>query len=275
MSFFIVSTPIGNLGDLSIRAIDVLSSSNIIICEKKNKALKLISHLKINKVRLISYHESRLKNIFPEIIKCLKESKKISFISDAGTPLISDPGSLLIKELIDNNIEPIVIPGSSASLTALVISGFNTDKFIFHGFLPKSVSKLKNEIDNILCINIPVIFYANKNDINKIFSVYQFDTQEIYFSLSKELTKKFEKTIRGKITDIDISKIKSFISKGEFVLILYKPNKDKDLNIEKIKKRIKELKIKSLTKKAISEKIKNEFELKKNQSYKLTLEFYD
>ena len=275
MSFFIVSTPIGNLGDLSIRAIDVLSSSNIIICEKKNKALKLISHLKINKVRLISYHESRLKNIFPEIIKCLKESKKISFISDAGTPLISDPGSLLIKELIDNNIEPIVVPGSSASLTALVISGFNTDKFIFHGFLPKSVSRLKNEIDNILCINIPVIFYANKNDINKIFSVYQFDAQEIYFSLSKELTKKFEKTIRGKITDIDISKIKSFISKGEFVLILYKPNKDKDLNIEKIKKRIKELKIKSLTKKAISEKIKNEFELKKNQSYKLTLEFYD
>ncbi|NSW73263.1 16S rRNA (cytidine(1402)-2'-O)-methyltransferase [bacterium] len=275
MSFFIVSTPIGNLGDLSIRAIDVLSSSNIIICEKKNKALKLISHLKINKVRLISYHESRLKNIFPEIIKCLKESKKISFISDAGTPLISDPGSLLIKELIDNNIEPIVVPGSSASLTALVISGFNTDKFIFHGFLPKSVSRLKNEIDNILCINIPVIFYVNKNDINKIFSIYQFDTQEIYFSLSKELTKKFEKTIRGKITDIDISKIKSFISKGEFVLILYKPNKDKDLNIEKIKKRIKELKIKSLTKKAISEKIKNEFELKKNQSYKLTLEFYD
>tara|TARA_B100001248_G_scaffold59056_1_gene40191 strand:+ start:13421 stop:14248 length:828 start_codon:yes stop_codon:yes gene_type:complete len=275
MSFFIVSTPIGNLGDLSIRAIDVLSSSNIIICEKKNKALKLISHLKIKKVRLISYHESRLKSIFPEIIKCLKESKKISFITDAGTPLISDPGSLLIKELISNNIEPIVIPGSSASLTALVISGFNTDKFIFYGFLPKSVGKLKKVIDNILCINIPVIFYANKNDINKIFTVYKFDNKEIYFSLSKELTKKFERTIRGKITDIDISKIKSFISKGEFVLILYKPNKDKDLNIEKIKERIKELKIKSLTKKAISEQIKNEFELKKNKSYKLTLEFYD
>ena len=158
MSFFIVSTPIGNLGDLSIRAIDVLSSSNIIICEKKNKALKLISHLKIKKVRLISYHESRLKSIFPEIIKCLKESKKISFITDAGTPLISDPGSLLIKELISNNIEPIVIPGSSASLTALVISGFNTDKFIFYGFLPKSVGKLKKVIDNILlpaiCISL-------------------------------------------------------------------------------------------------------------------------
>ena len=275
MSFFIVSTPIGNLGDLSIRAIDVLSSSNIIICEKKNKALKLISHLKIKKVRLISYHESRLKSIFPEIIKCLKESKKISFITDAGTPLISDPGSLLIKELISSNIEPIVIPGSSASLTALVISGFNTDKFIFYGFLPKSVGKLKKEIDNVLGINIPVIFYANKNDINKIFTIYKFDNKEIYFSLSKELTKKFERTIRGKITDIDISKIKSFISKGEFVLILYKPNKNRDLNIEKIKERIKELKIKSLTKKAISEQIKNEFELKKNKSYKLTLEFYD
>ena len=275
MSFFIVSTPIGNLGDLSIRAIDILSSSNIIICEKKNKALKLISHLKINKVRLISYHESRLRSILPEILKCLKESKKISFITDAGTPLISDPGSLLIKELINNNIEPIVIPGSSAFLTALVISGFNTDKFIFYGFLPKSVGKLRKEIDNILCINIPVIFYVNKNDINKIFTIYKFDNKEIYFSLSKELTKKFEKTIRGKITDIDISKIKSFISKGEFVLILYKPNKNRDLNIEKIKKRIKELKIKSLTKKAISEKIKNEFKLKKNQSYRLTLEFYD
>ena len=132
MSFFIVSTPIGNLGDLSSRAIDVLSSSNIIICEKKNKALKLISHLKINKVKIISYHESKLKKIFPEIIKSLKESKKISFISDAGTPLISDPGSLLIKKLIINNVEPIVVPGPSASLAGLIVSGFNTDKFIFY-----------------------------------------------------------------------------------------------------------------------------------------------
>ena len=141
MSFFIVSTPIGNLGDLSTRAIDVLSSSNIIICEKKNKALKLISHLKINKVKIISYHESKLNKIFPEIIKSLKESKKISFISDAGTPLISDPGSLLIKKLIINNVEPIVVPGPSASLSALIVSGFNTS--------PNDLDKTIKILDNI------------------------------------------------------------------------------------------------------------------------------
>ena len=275
MSFFIVSTPIGNLGDLSSRAIDVLSSSNIIICEKKNKALKLISHLKINKVKIISYHESKLKKIFPEIIKSLKESKKISFISDAGTPLISDPGSLLIKKLIINNVEPIVVPGPSASLAGLIVSGFNTDKFIFYGFLPKSTSKLKKEIDNVISNNIPVIFYANKNDLYKIFSIFKSENKEIYFSLSKELTKKFEGTIRGKISEVDISEIKSFSSKGEFVLILLKAAKDKDLNIEKIKKRIKELMEKSLTRKEISEKIRDEFELKKNESYKLTLKFHD
>ena len=107
--------------------------------------------------------------------------------------------------------------------------------------MPKSTSKLKKEIDNVISNNIPVIFYANKNDLYKIFSIFKSENKEIYFSLSKELTKKFEGTIRGKISDVDISEIKSCSLKGEFVLILLKPAKDKDLNIEKIKKRIQEL----------------------------------
>ena len=134
-SLYIVSTPIGNLDDITIRAINVLKNSDIILCEDTRHSLKLLNHFKIKK-KLISYHKFNEKKQTTNIIKYLKEGKILSLVSDAGTPTLSDPGRLLIKTCIENKINVIPIPGVSSITTSMSISGFK-DQFLFYGFLPK------------------------------------------------------------------------------------------------------------------------------------------
>ena len=274
MSFYIVSTPIGNLKDLTYRAAQTLQNCDLIICEKKSKALKLVSHLGIKGVKLIPYHDSKVERILPIVIEHINNSKNISLICDAGTPLISDPGSLLIKRLINEGIEPVPIPGPSSSISALILSGFNTSKFIFYGFLPKSSDKIKKEIDKIISHNHPVIFYTSKTDLKKIFELYKDTYEKILFSLSKELTKKYDKTIRGTLNNDNSKILNSFYNKGEFVLILHKAENSSSFSELEIKKRVKNLKAKLDSKKSVAEIIQNEFKIKKNLSYKLTLKFW-
>ena len=139
-TLYIVSTPIGNLDDITIRAVDVLKKSDIILCEDTRHSLKLLNHLKIKK-QLISYHKFNEKKELEKIIKYLNEGKILSLISDAGTPSLSDPGRLLIQTCIQKNIRVIPIPGASSITTAMSISGFK-DQFLFYGFLPKTEKEL-------------------------------------------------------------------------------------------------------------------------------------
>ena len=134
-SLYIVSTPIGNLDDITLRAIDVLKDSDIILCEDTRRSIKLLNHLKINK-KLISYHKFNEKKQIFKIIEHINKGKILSLISDAGTPLLSDPGQFLVKECIDRNIKIVPIPGVSSITAAMSVSGFS-DKFLFYGFLPK------------------------------------------------------------------------------------------------------------------------------------------
>ena len=134
LSLYIVSTPIGNLEDITLRAIEILKNSDIILCEDTRRSLKLLNHYKIKK-KLISYHKFNEKKQTSHIIQHIKEGKILSLISDAGTPLLSDPGRLLINECIEQKISIVPIPGVSSITTAMSISGFN-DQFLFHGFLP-------------------------------------------------------------------------------------------------------------------------------------------
>ena len=143
-SLYIVSTPIGNLDDITLRSIEVLKNSDIILCEDTRRSLKLLNHLKIKK-RLFSYHKFNEKKELEKIIKLLNEGKILSLISDAGTPLLSDPGQLLVKKCIEKNISVIPIPGVSSIIASMSISGFK-DEFLFYGFLPKK----DKEIENIL-----------------------------------------------------------------------------------------------------------------------------
>ena len=143
-SLYIVSTPIGNLEDITFRALDTLKNSDIILCEDTRHSLKLLNHFKIKK-KLVSYHKFNEKKQVLNIIEHINQGKILSLISDAGTPLLSDPGRILVNQCIDNKIKIVPIPGASSIITAMSISGFN-DQFLFYGFLPKK----ENELQKVL-----------------------------------------------------------------------------------------------------------------------------
>ena len=163
-TLYIVSTPIGNLDDMTFRAVNVLKKSDIILCEDTRHSLKLLNHLKIKK-RLISYHKFNEKKELKKIIQYLNEGKILSLISDAGTPSLSDPGKILINECIKNNINVIPIPGVSSITASMSVSGFS-DKFLFYGFLPKSEKELDKTLLTISKYNFSQVFFLPAIKIN-------------------------------------------------------------------------------------------------------------
>ena len=144
---YIVSTPIGNLDDITFRALETLKYSDIILCEDTRRSIKLLSHYKIKK-KLISYHKFNERKQLSNIIEYFKEGKILSLISDAGTPLLSDPGRLLVNQCIENNIQVVPIPGVSSITSALSVSGFK-DQFLFYGFLPKNENELVKVLNSL------------------------------------------------------------------------------------------------------------------------------
>ena len=211
----LISTPIGNLGDLTIRALEILRNSEIILCEDTRVSIKLLNHYNI-KTQLIAFHKFNEKKRTKEIINHLMDGKIISLISDAGTPAISDPGKILVKECISNNIPVIPIPGASSVITSLSISGFS-DKFIFYGFLEEKKSKLTKELKFLAEIDCSiVIFIPPKKLIKNLETVINFfSKREIV--LCREMTKMHEEFIRCKVEDL--KKIKIY-DKGELTIVI-------------------------------------------------------
>ena len=163
---YIVSTPIGNLKDITIRAVEILKQSDFILCEDTRISKNLLNKYEI-KSKLISNHKFNEKKNTLKIIEYLKSGKLISLISDAGTPAISDPGSVLINECVKNNIKIVPIPGPSAVATAISISGFS-DQFFFYGFLPDKKQQITNEFKKISEFNSTLVFFISPKKINKI-----------------------------------------------------------------------------------------------------------
>ena len=163
-SLYIVSTPIGNLDDITLRAIEVLKNSDLILCEDTRRSLKLLNHLNIKK-KLISYHKFNEKKQATGIIEHINKGKILSLISDAGTPLISDPGSLLVKRCIENQIDVIPIPGPSSITSAISVSGFS-DQFLFYGFLPKKEKELEKILEFLSNNVFSQIFFVPGIKIN-------------------------------------------------------------------------------------------------------------
>ncbi len=232
---YIVSTPIGNLDDITLRALEVLKNSNIILCEDTRHSLKLLNHYKI-KNHLISYHKFNEKKKLSKIIEYFNEGKILSLISDAGTPLLSDPGKMLINECIKNGIKIIPIPGVSSITTAMSVSGFR-DQFLFYGFLPKTENELEKVL-SLLSENVhSQVFFVPSKKINfylKGFKKY-FSGRKIL--IAKEITKIHENFIRE-----DIDKIKMFKNdfKGELTIVISETSKkDKIFDEKKIVNKIK------------------------------------
>ena len=222
---YIVSTPIGNLEDITLRAIKVLKLSDIILCEDTRRTSKLLQNLKINKP-LISYHKFNEKKNIPRIIRYLNEGKILSLVSDAGTPLLSDPGKLLVKECILKNIDIIPIPGPSSITAAMSISSFE-DKFIFYGFLPKKEKELEITLKKLSKIDFSLVFFVPSIKINfyiKFFKKY-FEDRDIL--IAREITKMHETFYRSAIRDL---KLFTTNLKGELTVVLSKKIIKNELN---------------------------------------------
>ena len=229
-SLYIVSTPIGNLDDITIRAIEVLKNSDIILCEDTRHSLKLLNHLKIKK-KLISYHKFNEKKELEKIIKYLNEGKILSLISDAGTPTLSDPGRLLIQTCIKKNIQVIPIPGVSSITTSMSVSGFK-DQFLFYGFLPKTEKELEKILSSLCQFSFSQVFFIPSIKINFYLKKFKRFFSGRKLLIAKELTKLHESFYRE-----DIDKINMFKTpiKGELTVVISEKNiKDKFFDEKKI-----------------------------------------
>lgn len=262
---YFVATPIGNLKDISYRAIEVLNSVDVIACEDTRNSLKLLLYYDIKK-ELISYHKFNEKNSAEGIIKLLKQGKNIAVISDSGMPIISDPGSILVERLIEEELEYTVIPGANAGLSALLLSGFDARKFTFVGFLPDNKSR-KELLDEVSKYYTTLIFYVSphslKQDIKDIYSVLG----NRKACLVNEITKLYEKTIF-----FELEKGCDIEEKGEYVLIVDKKEKTNDFTIFTIDEHIEYYIEQGLDKKQAIKEVAKDRKLAKSEIYKYTID---
>ena len=236
---YCVATPIGNLGDITLRAINILKNSDVILCEDTRVSKKLLNHLKINK-ELISYHKFNEQKKIKQILGLLRENKIISIISDAGTPTISDPGKILIRECIKEGLDIYPIPGPSAVSASISISGFS-DKYLFLGFLPEKKRDLTNQFKKVSQIGCSIVFFISPNKFDKIkdqLSIF-FPDREIL--ICREITKFYEEYQRCSVKNLDKITISK---KGEITVVISEAKiEEKKLNQleESDKKKIKKL----------------------------------
>lgn len=214
---YLVSTPIGNLEDITFRAVRTLQEVDLILCEDTRQAHKLLKHYEISKPLKV-YHAQNHQKVGASILEDLKNGKTMALISDAGTPLISDPGILLVKEAIEIGIKIVPIPGASALLTALVASGCPTNNFEFLGFIPHKKGR-QTLFKSLVEKKHTVIFYESTHRILKTLKQFQEFCPDKYVVVCRELTKMFEEFVRGTPAEV-LEYFENNITKGEFAIIV-------------------------------------------------------
>ena len=265
-SLYIVSTPIGNLDDITIRAIEVLKNSDIILCEDTRHSLKLLNHLKIKK-KLISYHKFNEKKELEKIIKHLNEGKILSLISDAGTPALSDPGRLLIETCIKKNLKIVPIPGVSSITASMSISGFR-DQFLFYGFLPKTENELEKILSSLSQQSFSQVFFIPAIKINFYLKKFKQFFSGRKLLIAKELTKLHEAFYREDVDRINMFKTSI---KGELTIVISEKNiKDKFFDENKVIKKAK-LYLKKYSLKDVVELLFESEKINKKKIYQICL----
>ena len=246
---YLVPTPIGNLGDITYRAIEILKKSDFILCEDTRVSKKLLDKFQI-RCELISNHKFNETKNLTKIINLLKEDKIISMISDAGTPGISDPGAVLINECIKQNINVIPLPGPSAVTTAISTSGFS-NKYLFFGFFPEKEKMINLELEKLSHLDLCLVFFVSPKKINKIIPYLNTHFKDRKILICREISKLYEEHIRTYVNQLDLF---DKLPKGELTIVLsekdVKKNTFKNLDEsdkKNIKKMIKNLSIKDIT----------------------------
>ena len=215
---YIVATPIGNIKDITLRAIEVLKSVDLILCEDTRETKKLLNYYGIKKPLLSYYREIEKKRV-NKVIELLKEGKEIALVCDRGTPGISDPAYILVKEVYKNNLKVSPVPGPSALTASLSISGFPLDRVYFYGFLPKKENEKRKIFEKWKNMDETIVFFESVHRIEKTINLLCEIIPEKEICICRELTKVFEEIIRGKIKDV-YEIFKKEKKKGEFVLII-------------------------------------------------------
>ena len=265
---YIVSTPIGNLKDITLRAIEILKNSEVILCEDTRISKNLLEIYDI-KSRLISNHKFNEKKNLQKIIEILKSDQTVSLISDAGTPTVSDPGAILINECLIEKIDVFPIPGASAVSTAVSISGFE-EKYFFYGFFPEKKSQLTNDFEKLSHLDCSIVFFISPKKFNKSVEVIKQYFYSRKILICREMTKFYEEYIRT-----DISDLKPFDNqpKGELTVIISEKKEKKNISMalkESDKKMIKRF-INKLSVKDITDFISQNSEVKKKEIYNYCL----
>ncbi len=262
---YIVATPIGNLEDITLRAIRILESADLIAAEDTRQTLKLLNHLQISK-QLISYHRHNEEIKTECLIKELKKGKDVALVSDAGTPGISDPGEEIIRKCIEENIKIVPVPGACAMINALIVSGISTKEFEFLGFLPINKKLRKNKLEEIKNANKTVILYEAPHKLLHTLEDLKEIINDRKIVLARELTKIHEEFIRG---DINLLLDKAEEIKGEIVLIIEANKNEKENDFAKlsIEEQYNLYKEQGLDKKDIIKKIAKNKNVNKNEIY--------
>ena len=269
---YIVGTPIGNLNDISLRAINIFERSDYILCEDTRKSKILLDKFNIDS-KLISYHKFNEKKISNKIIKLLKDDNLISIISDAGTPNISDPGRILINECIKNSIDIYPIPGASAVTAAVSISGFS-NKFFFYGFFPEKQKEIENDFKYLSKIDSSIVFFVSPKKINKIIPFIKKNFTKRKIVICREISKIYEEYIRK-----DVEQLEKFNNqvKGELTIVISEKYDEKNMShkLEESDKRIIKLVISKLSIKEIVNLISFNKKISKKEIYDYCLKLKD
>lgn len=262
---YLVVTPIGNLNDISYRAVETLNKVDFIACENPNNSLKLLQNFNISKklIQVNAVHEQEMSN---NILNLLKEGNDVAFISDAGFPCISDPGSTLVKLCVENDIDVTTIGGNNAALNALIGSDIDTTRFTFIGFLSSKAGTLKNELENYKNRCETLIFYESSHRIVDTLNIMYQVFGERKVCVAKELTKMFETFIRFTLHENISLTIEQ--QKGEFVIVV-EGNKNTDISYDVLLEKVNELIKLGVSTKSACEFIAKENNISKNALYKL------
>ena len=274
---YLVPTPIGNLKDITLRALEVLKFVDIVAAEDTRQTLKLLNHFEIKK-SLMSYHKHNEQEKSEDIIELLKEGHNIAIVTDAGTPGISDPGAVIVKKCINENIDFEVLPGATAITTALVYSGLDTTKFLFRGFIPRENKERKILLNEIKDVKESIILYESPYRVVSTLETLLEYLGNRNIAVCRELTKLHEEIKRGKIDEL-IDYFKNTAPKGEFVLVIEgkqqehidRENKEKWENLS-IKDHILNVMESGISKKEAIKYVAKERGLSKNEVYKYAID---
>lgn len=221
---YIVPTPIGNLEDMTYRAVRILQESDIVAAEDTRQTMKLFRHFSIE-TKLVSYHEHNKQTSGERLLADLQSGKQIALVSDAGMPGISDPGSDLIRQAIAADIPVIVLPGANAALTALVASGLSTERFLYYGFLPRKKKERREELEQVKYEKGTLVFYEAPHRLKEMLQGIEEVLGDRQVTLARELTKRYEEYIRGSVSELRAWAAEDV--RGEFVVLVEGSNEDR------------------------------------------------